>query len=592
MRTASHRQTKTSSTDRKSAPSAREFDPVDYVRRMLGVNAAIVWERIRWWVQYNEASGDLSHYHNGYWWSWNSYDLWTQDKEIAKHGLTKSQFQTAVRQLKGLGVLVVERHRRYGKLFGFYRTIEPVGCGITQQKQAEQPQVREPDQKAMIMGYVSPKSSSIKGLHSKIMWTQCGRDAEDPRTYIQSNSLPPYQSASESPSSPEPKQDKNLKERQATNYLKDMNTEGELVACLFLKKEEGIGVEPKGEAVLAKASSALDLEPLPREPQPLEPITQADEVQKVQQSKAQDQAPTDHLWQVMVMTGEDAGLTRTELRSLYRTADCFGCTPNQWMDALNMAIARKPKSVGALLHTILKHDDLSKLGKGKTVCRALHNGVKAQIEALDEFCDTAALSTGKPKIGGRDTGHGGVVGQPFEWLHRSQGGQTLYRSGVILQWPVGDKWEPRQVLYRKTDAISLAQTVDEWEASIRDYYNVVEDEQYIDPLFLVHWRNGACSGFSEKEKEMIANAAQNIEYWSGRGKDARVSHTGSVAECYPKIARAPAYLWCPLTGIRAYVWDEPEEFRRKVLCMAESHHGYEFEGRTRYCMPAIVQENV
>lgn len=116
--------------------SKAQFNPRTYVRRLLGENAAVVWERIRWWVDHYRKQGCGSHYRNGYWWSWNSYELWIQDKELAKHGLTRSQFETAIRRLKEAGLIVVERHRAEGKLFGFYRTIDPIGCGVIRQSSA------------------------------------------------------------------------------------------------------------------------------------------------------------------------------------------------------------------------------------------------------------------------------------------------------------------------------------------------------------------------------------------------------------------------------------------------------------------------
>lgn len=557
-----------------SQPSSKpqpEFNPTTYVRRLLGENAAVVWERIRWWVEHNKKQGCRSHYRNGYWWSWNSYELWIQDKELAKHSLTRRQFQTAIQRLKGAGLIVVERHRAEGKLFGFYRTIDPVGCGIAQAKQAGQPSVREPDRK--VMNILSP-ALSVSDLHSKKSWTRSGRDLDMSPIYIQSNSLPPYHSAPGTSDVHNSPCKKNL-ERQASNILKDMNSA--LPACPFKKvetsKSEVLPSQPpNGEVAVTNLKA---------------------ETHKPAEEDGGDKGPhplDEGLWEVMKTVGPAYGLDMGSLRSLYRTALARGFTASQWQQALYKALSKQPDCLGALLHKILKQDHPDDMDE-QFVLRSRGKQLEKQLEEVRSFASRAQRWL-EAVCGCERQEWWGDYKPYYAKSKPGQGKSEKRLKGAKLYYPSGEGphsgWIATVPVRLDVDSPqSVNQAIEEWAAAVVSHLNMIEDDEGKEPDWVIGWITRRSDNWlvDAETQRLMSFAEQNVAYWSGGGRNLTRRGLGSVGECYPEIAAHPAYLWCTKTDIRAYVWDHPEDFQRKVQQMAQAYDYAEFVGRPKFIMP-------
>lgn len=553
MISAQHRTVARASSQPSSWPKA-EFNPTTYVRRLLGENAAIVWERIRWWVDHNKKQGCGSHYRNGYWWSWNSYERWIQDKEIAKHSLTRRQFQTAIQRLKGTGLIVVERHRAEGKLFGFYRTIDPVGCGVIQQTQAEQPAVREPDAKVMNMAHPAFRTSD---LHSKKSWTRSGRDLDMCPIYIQSNSLPPYHSGPETSDVHKPPCKKNL-EKQASNILKDVNSE--LPACSSFEREKNEKVSSAHETSLApKIVSAA--------------------------KKSSDPIGCE-LWETMMAVGRESGLTKSELRSLYITAKARGYRAHEFEGALAMAQAKGAHSLGAMLHRILQEDEPTDMANRGKVLKAKGRYLEKQLVEIRNWVER--LNAWFTYIDKYDS----FLKERLYRIHFAEAKPTQNGKlrvptviGATLYYPDGCR--PTCINLKRDSTLRANDALKAWKTAIIASYNVVEDDACDEPCGFVAWRQfkkDVNHGDADFQR-LTTYAELNAEYWSGGGRDLTDRFAGSVGECYPDIAAHPAYLWCTKTGIRAHAWDRPEDFQRKVQQMAQAYDGLEFVGKPKFIMP-------
>lgn len=544
-----------------SQPSSKpqaEFNPTTYVRRLLGENAAVVWERIRWWVDHNRKQGCGSHYRNGYWWSWNSYELWIRDKELAKHSLTRRQFQTAIQRLKGAGLIVVERHRAEGKLFGFYRTIDPVGCGVIQQSQAQQPAVREPD--AKVMNMASP-ALRTRDLHSKKSWTRSGRDLDMCPIYIQSNSLPPYHSGPESSDVHKPLSKDFLKE-QASNILKDMNSELPACSSSFKKEKKG------------KVSTAPEVSAFP---------------QIESTAKTDVDAMRCELWQTMAEVGLACGLTKTELRSCYKTAKARGFRPHEFEGALAIAQTKGADRLGAMLHRILQEDEPAAMANEGRVVKAKGRYLEKQLMPIRDWMER--LDAWFVKIDRHDLKLPYCpcrIARTEPQSTRNGKFRPPYVVGATLYFPM-NWWRacPVRIHVKEDGTLRINEALKEWKEALQAYYNVVEDEKCVEPRGFEEWRQHKkyLNHGSTDFQALAAHAEANAEWWAGGGRDLTDRFPGSVGECYPEIAAHPAYLWCTKTDIRAYAWDHPEDFQRKVQQMAKAYDYQEFVGRPKFIMP-------
>lgn len=80
------------------------FDP--FIASMLGLNEAIVLQQINYWLRYNEENGKTSHFKDGFWWTYNSYEEWTTQFPF----WSASTIKRAIKRLEDKGILISHQY--------------------------------------------------------------------------------------------------------------------------------------------------------------------------------------------------------------------------------------------------------------------------------------------------------------------------------------------------------------------------------------------------------------------------------------------------------------------------------------------------
>lgn len=62
------------------------------IAQLVGVNSAIVFEKIRYFTEWAKKNKAKHHFHNGNWWTYNSLNAWVEELSF----LTKKQIRTAI----------------------------------------------------------------------------------------------------------------------------------------------------------------------------------------------------------------------------------------------------------------------------------------------------------------------------------------------------------------------------------------------------------------------------------------------------------------------------------------------------------------
>lgn len=74
----------------------------------IGINAAIIVQKIRFWCSYNESAKKLDHYQDGEWWTYNTREEWQQQFPW----LCQSSVNNILARLRELGIVVVGNYNK------------------------------------------------------------------------------------------------------------------------------------------------------------------------------------------------------------------------------------------------------------------------------------------------------------------------------------------------------------------------------------------------------------------------------------------------------------------------------------------------
>jgi hypothetical protein len=79
--------------------------------KAFGTDAAIVLQKIFWWTRFNQKQNKQTHFHEGFWWTYGTYQYWAENEFT---WLNARNIKYIVRQLEDCGALISDNFNRAG----------------------------------------------------------------------------------------------------------------------------------------------------------------------------------------------------------------------------------------------------------------------------------------------------------------------------------------------------------------------------------------------------------------------------------------------------------------------------------------------